>query len=279
MSTTESRSEYEVRSDKRRALLAAGIPPYANGFAKGYTIAELRTIGESKELPAGEKLLTSGAKPAYTTAGRLMTFRTHGKLSFATIQDSTETIQVAFVRDLCELIVGEESHAQIEIDGETVSAYKFVDKRIDPGDFVGLRGELFVTKHGELTLLVESFELLTKALRPLGDKRHGIRDQEALYRQRYLDLTMNSESYARFQLRSDLIKALREFYRSQGFTEIETPILGSAASGAAAKPFVTHHADFDEEFYLRIATEIGLKKATVGRFERLFEIGKQFRNE
>jgi lysyl-tRNA synthetase class 2 len=160
-----------------------------------------------------------------------------------------------------------------------MTAYKFAEKMLDIGDFVGVSGELFITKHGELTLFVDEFQLLSKALRPLGDKRHGIKDTESIYRQRYLDMTMNQDSYERFLLRSQFIKALREFYRQQDFIELETPVLGSSASGAAAKPFVTHHHDFDEDFYLRIATEIGLKKATVGRFERVFEIGKQFRNE
>lgn len=113
-----------------------------------------------------------------------------------------------------------------------------------------------MTKHGELTLFVHEYQLLSKALRPLGDKWHGVNDIETLYRQRYLDLTMNEATYERFLLRSRFIQFLRQFYWEHGFIEIETPVLGSSASGAAAKPFMTHHNDFDEDFYLRIATEI-----------------------
>lgn len=136
-----------------------------------------------------------------------------------------------------------------------------------------------MTKHGELTIFVDTYQLLSKALRPLGDKRHGIQDEEKKYRKRYLDMTMNEESYERFQLRSKFLKALREFYRQQQFVEIDTPILGNAASGAAAAPFTTHHNDFDTDVFLRIAPEIALKMATVGRFEKVFEIGRNFRNE
>jgi len=202
-----------------------------------------------------------------------------GKLSFGTIRDHTGDIQIAFVRDLCHFNTGRELVDEIEIDGRKVSAYKFVEKFFDIGDFIGVKGELFITKHGELTLFVNEFQMLSKALRPLGDKWHGVKDQEAIYRQRYLDLTMNDESYQRFLFRSKFIKALREFYRKHDFIEIETPTLGNAASGAAAKPFITHHNDFGEDFFLRIAPETALKKATVGRFERVFEIGKNFRNE
>lgn len=136
-----------------------------------------------------------------------------------------------------------------------------------------------MTKHGELTLFVDEFQMLSKALRPLGDKWHGIKDEEKIYRQRYLDMTMNEDSYQRFLFKSKFYKALRAFYHEQGFEEIVTSILGNSASGAAAKPFITHHNDFDLDVYLRIAFEPALKMATVGRYEKVFEIGKDFRNE
>jgi lysyl-tRNA synthetase class 2 len=126
---------------------------------------------------------------------------------------------------------------------------------------------------------VNEFQVLSKAVRPLPEKFHGVTDQETIYRQRYLDLIMNDDSFERFKFRSEFIKTIREFYWKHDFVEIETPILGNAASGAAAAPFKTHHNDFDEEFVLRIAPETSLKKATVGRFERVFEMGKNFRNE
>ena len=136
-----------------------------------------------------------------------------------------------------------------------------------------------MTKHGELTLFVKEFQILSKAVRPLPEKFHGVTDQETIYRQRYLDLIMNNESYDRFLFRSELVNVLRNFYHKHDFVELETSTLGSSASGAAAKPFVTHHNDFDEEFYLKISDETQLKKATVGRFERVYEIDKDFRNE
>ena len=123
-----------------------------------------------------------------------------------------------------------------------------------------------------MTIFASECKFLAKAIRPLPEKFHGIQDQEALYRQRYLDLITNNESYDRFILRSNFIKALRDFYHENNFIEIETPVLGSAASGAAAAPFVTHHNDFDSDFFLRISPETNLKKATVGRFERVFEV-------
>jgi lysyl-tRNA synthetase class 2 len=126
---------------------------------------------------------------------------------------------------------------------------------------------------------VDSFTFLAKAVRPLPEKFHGLQDQEDIYRKRYLDMTMNPESYQRFLFKSRFYKALREFYYQEGFVEIQTPILDNAASGAAAKPFITHHNDYDNDVYLRIAFETSLKKSTVGRFEKVFEIGQDFRNE
>ena len=126
---------------------------------------------------------------------------------------------------------------------------------------------------------MSEFKFLSKAIRPLPEKFHGLTDQEELYRKRYLDMIMNEETYQRFLLRINFIRKLREFYYKNNFVELETPIMGNAASGAAAKPFITHHNDFDTDFFLRISPETSLKKATVGRFERVFEIGRQFRNE
>jgi lysyl-tRNA synthetase class 2 len=160
-----------------------------------------------------------------------------------------------------------------------MSAYKFMEKMVDVGDFIGVQGEVFTTHKGELTIFVSEFTFLSKAIRPLPEKFHGLNDQEELYRKRYLDLTMNPETYKRFLFKSEFYRILREFYTQEGFTEIQTNILGNAASGAAAKPFITHHNDFDTDVYLRIAFETGLKKATVGRFEKVFEIGQDFRNE
>lgn len=168
---------------------------------------------------------------------------------------------------------------EILVDGEEKSAFKIIEKYCQVGDYIGVEGELFLTKHGELTLFVKEFQILAKAVRPLPEKFHGVQDIETIYRQRYLDLVMNDASFERFKLRSKFIKTLRDFYYENDFIEIETPVLGNAASGAAAAPFITHHNDFDEDFFLRIAPETALKKATVGRFERVVEFTRNFRNE
>lgn len=168
----------------------------------------------------------------------------------------------------------------VTIDGEHMSPYKFLEKYIDVGDFIGIKWELFTTHKGEPTLFVSDFQLLSKALRPLGDKFHGIGDdQERAYRQRYLDMIFNRETLERMKFRSNFIRALREFYWSNGFYEIDCPVLTSSASGAAAKPFMTHHNDFDREFYLRICNETELKKATIGGLEKVYTIATNFRNE
>jgi len=158
--------------------------------------------------------------------------------------------------------------------------YRFVDKFLDVGDFMGVRGELFVTHKGELTLFVSEYQLLSKAIRPLGDKFHGIGDWlETAYRQRYLDMIFNRDTLERMKLRSQFLQTIRQFYRAQGFIEVETPVLWNSASGAAARPFITHHNDFDTDMYLRISPETSLKKITVGMFEKIFEVAKDFRNE
>ncbi|MDR2190963.1 MAG: hypothetical protein LBP53_07540 [Candidatus Peribacteria bacterium] len=150
---------------------------------------------------------------------------------------------------------------------------------VDVGDFIGVKGEVFQTHKGELTIFVSEFSFLSKSIRGLPEKYHGLSDTEELYRKRYLDMTMNPETYQRFLFKSKFYQTLREFYTKEGFIELQTPILDNAASGAAARPFITHHNDFDVDVYLRIAFETSLKKATVGRLEKVFEIGQDFRNE
>lgn len=198
---------------------------------------------------------------------------------FSRIVDYSGDIQICFMKDLVSLHTGKEIVQAITIEGEEKSAYKVAEKFIHVGDYVGVKGDLFLTKHGELTLLVREFQILAKAVRPLPEKWHGVTDQETLYRQRYLDMIVNDDTYERMLFRSKFVKALRDFYAENEFIEIETPVLGNAASGAAAAPFITHHNDFDEDFFLRISPETALKKATVGRFERVVEFTRNFRNE
>jgi len=267
-------SEYEVRKQKAETLRSLGIAPYAEKFDKKYTIQELLAYEWSTFRDVEE--IISAPKHDYKTAGRITLFRTHGKLSFGKLLDESGEIQLMFHKDNCQISINGISQSEV---GE-MSAYKMLEKLVDVGDFIGVEGELFMTHKGELTLFVNPYTFLAKAIQPLGDKFHGIGDdQERAYRYRYLDMIFNRDTLERMKLRSKFLKTIREFYRSHNFTEIETPVLGNAASGAAARPFVTHHHDFDLDMYLRISPETNLKKATVGMLEKVFEVAKDFRNE
>lgn len=274
-------SEYEVRKEKVTKLRDLGIIPYAQKFDKKYTVAELHThAGDSLR---DIEIIVAEPQLQFSTAGRVTLFRSHGKLSFAKLLDESGEIQLMFHRDMCFVKeTGKDNNFVAELwkDDNTISAYKLMEKLVDVGDFIGVEGELFMTHKGELTLFVKQFTFLAKAIQPLGDKFHGIgEDQEKSYRQRYLDMIFNRESLERMKLRSSFLQVIRQFYWANGFMEVETPVLGNAASGAAARPFTSHHNDFDIDMYLRISPETNLKKATVGMVEKIFEIGKQFRNE
>ncbi|WP_412480562.1 lysine--tRNA ligase [Azonexus sp. IMCC34839] len=194
-------------------------------------------------------------------AGRMMLKRVMGKASFATLQDVSGRIQVYVARDK----VGEESYAAF--------------KGWDLGDILGVVGTLMKTKTGELTIQAAEVRLLTKSIRPLPDKFHGLADQEMKYRQRYVDLIMNEETRATFRARSGIVAAIRNYMTGHGFMEVETPMMHPIPGGAAAKPFVTHHNALDMQQFLRIAPELYLKRLVVGGFEKVFEINRNFRNE
>ena len=282
--------EKEVRMGKIKKLLSMWIHPYAQSFKKEQYIENIIKEYWDKELREIESIIEK-PEVQVSTAWRVMLYRSHGKLAFAKILDSTNQIQLMFHRDQCKILkttkwengkmedVAVESLEFPESETWTMTAYKFMEKMVDIGDFIGVKWEVFKTHKWELTIFVSEFKFLSKAIRPLPEKFHGLSDQEDLYRKRYLDMTMNPESYARFLFKSQFYKTLREFYFKHGFTEIQTPILDNAASWAAARPFITHHNDYDADVYLRIAFETSLKKATVWRFERVFEIGQDFRNE
>ena len=195
-------------------------------------------------------------------AGRIVLMRKMGKLSFLTLQDIKGRIQVSIKIDM----VGED-------------AYSFFKKYIDLGDFIGVEGEIFTTHTGEKTIRANSYTFLGKALKPLPEKFHGLTDIETVYRERYLDLIMSEDARKKFLLRSNFIKELRNYLNDEGYIEIETPILNNKASGATAKPFITHHNALDVDLYLRIAPETYLKRAVVGGFTKVFEIARCFRNE
>ncbi|MFW6309139.1 MAG: lysine--tRNA ligase [bacterium] len=194
-------------------------------------------------------------------AGRLMAIRTHGKATFADLKDSTGEIQLYLQFD--------------KLGKETYEAFQ----DLDIGDIVGIKGEVFKTNRGQISINVGSYSLLAKALRPLPEKFHGLKDKDLRYRQRYLDLIVNSEVKETFLIRSKIIRFFRRFLEDKGFLEVETPMMHPIPGGASARPFVTHHNTLDMDLYLRIAPELYLKKLIVGGFEKVFEINRSFRNE
>ena len=248
------------RREKLKALRAAqaegkGVA-FPNDFKPGDRAAALlATHGET------EPEALDASPIAVSVAGRMMLKRVMGKASFATVQDATGRIQLYVTRDG----VGEEAYAEF--------------KRWDLGDIVGAEGTAFKTKTGELSVKVTKLRLLTKSLRPLPDKFHGMADQEQKYRQRYVDLITDASARVRFTARSKAVSALREFMVANDFLEVETPMLHPIPGGANAKPFKTHHNALDQEMFLRIAPELYLKRLIVGGFERVFEINRSYRNE
>jgi lysyl-tRNA synthetase class 2 len=251
----EINEQIEQRRKKLDELREAGIEPFGGAFDVTHHASELlNTYGET----AKEELVATPF--VCTLAGRIVAMRDFGKAAFAHIQDSSGKIQVYFRKD----ILGE--------------AYAVV-KKLDIGDIVGIHGRLFRTKTEELTVEVSSFRLLTKSLRPLPEKWHGLKDVETRYRQRYVDLIVNPEVRRVFEKRSILTKAIRDFFESRGFIEVETPMMHQIPGGATARPFKTHHNALDIDLYLRIAPELYLKRLLVGGYERVYEINKNFRNE
>ena len=248
------------RREKLKAIrdvqAAGGQVAFPNDFKPADRAAALQTAHSEAEAEALE------ATPVtVSVGGRLMLKRVMGKASFATVQDATGRIQLYVTRDA----VGEDVYADF--------------KKWDLGDIIGAEGTLMKTKTGELSIKVTRIRLLTKSLRPLPDKFHGMQDQETKYRQRYVDLIMDGDARARFTARSRTLSALREFMTAHDFLEVETPMLHPIPGGANAKPFITHHNALEQDMYLRIAPELYLKRLIVGGFERVFEINRSFRNE
>ena len=223
--------------------------------------ADLLAAHDGKTKEHFEAELAAGNKIQVGIAGRMMLKRVMGKASFATVQDATGRFQVYITRD----DVGEEAYADF--------------KHWDLGDIIAAEGHLFKTRTGELSIHATRIQLLTKSLRPMPDKFHGVADQEMKYRQRYVDLMTDDAARQRFILRSKAISGLRAFMVDHGFLEVETPMLHPIPGGANAKPFVTHHNALDQQMFLRIAPELYLKRLIVGGFERVFEINRSFRNE
>lgn len=238
----------KIRLDKEDKLKELGINTRPEKFSRTHLIKEAMTLPEGTE--------------NVSIAGRVMSKRKMGKISFLDLRDVEGRIQLCLKKDE----VGEDM-------------YKLIHETLDVGDFVGVKGEIFKTQTGEQTLRIKEYTFLGKAYRPLPEKFHGVTNQEILYRERHLDLIMNDETKKRFLLRSNFIKYMREFLDSKGFIEVETPILQNTASGATARPFITHHNTYDTDVFLRISPELTLKKLIIGGFNNIFEIARDFRNE
>ncbi|MDH7485588.1 MAG: lysine--tRNA ligase [Anaerolineae bacterium] len=243
----------QVRREKLARLRQAGIDPYPARSQRSHTIAQARQLFERGEL-AGDTVLA--------LVGRLRTVRVMGKSSFAHIEDGSGRVQI-YLR-----------HEEVG-----PQAYELFTDWLDIGDFVGVQGTMFRTRTGEVTLRVQKLTVLSKALHPLPDKWHGLKDVETRYRQRYLDLIANPEVREIFVTRARIVRALRGYLDSQGFLEVETPILQPIYGGAAARPFITHHHQLHQDLYLRISDELYLKRLIIGGYERVYEIGRDFRNE
>jgi len=244
------------RREKAESLEKLGVNLYSNSFTPANAIEEL--------LPKGDSLEAQETEPggnSYSIAGRIMAMRKFGKAAFCHLIDQTGRIQIYLKKD--------------KLGDETFTAFK----KWDIGDIVGINGTLFKTKVGELSVAATDITMISKSLRPLPEKWHGLTDVETRYRQRYVDLIVTPESRETFKKRVEIIKLIREYLDGRDFMEVETPMMQPVPGGATAKPFMTHHNALDMDLYLRIAPELYLKRLLVGGFERVFEINRNFRNE
>ncbi len=262
--------DYKVRKAKLEEIRALGVNPYPHHFTPTDKLETLTASCLEKEVGTYEEAIEKKS-PHVIVAGRLILHRAMGKNIFAQIQEELGHIQLMFNRDITK-VVG------LKEDSE-VTDHKFIEKKLDLGDIIGVEGHLFRTQKGELTVMVHQMTLLTKALLPLPDKHSGLKDKETRYRKRHLDLISSNEVMITFIQRSKIISLMRTFFDREGFMEFETPVLESLYGGAQAKPFTTHLNALHQDMFLRISLELPLKKLIVGGFNRVYQIGKDFRNE
>ena len=266
--------EFQNRTRKLAEIREHAIEPYPHDYKPADTAASLHlnyegsTVGHSEDAAAGATEFTC-------VAGRLVLFRSMGKNAFAHLQDETGRIQIMFNRDQTKLTGWQDEQNTPEIS----SAYKFIEKKIDLGDIIGIKGYLFRTNKGELTIFAKEVTLLCKTLLPLADKHGGLVDKELRYRKRWLDLISHQDVAKQFRTRSQLLQLIRDYCHEHHFLEVETPVLQSIYGGAEARPFKTLLNALDQEMFLCISLEIPLKKLIIGGMNRVYEIGRVFRNE
>jgi len=252
----------EARLQKANSLISKGFASYAESFSVSHT---------TKFLIQKFDYLENGQEEDFSVsiAGRVMTKRVMGKIAFFTISDQDGQIQLYIEKKIINL----------NLEKQKLLSFEDIKETVDIGDWIGVYGTIKKTNKGELSIKVEKWEMLSKSLQPLPDKWHGLTDIEKRYRQRYLDLIVNPHSKNIFKTRAKCISFIRKWLDNRNFLEIETPILQSEAGGAEARPFITHHNTLDIPLYLRIATELHLKRMIVGGFEKVYELGRIFRNE
>jgi len=244
-------SEYQIRSERRKLLLERGLELYPYSYDVEHSVSYIRDNFD--EISQSEKICS--------TAGRITSFRKHGKSNFADLSDQSGKIQLYFKAD----VIGDEK-------------FKLAQK-IDIGDFIGVKGSVMKTRTGEITIKVQQWFFLAKALMNLPEKFHGLKDPEVKYRQRYLDFLANPQSREKLVIRSKITRTIRNYLDDRDFLEVETPVLQPIYGGAFAQPFITHYNSLDADFYLRVSNELYLKRLLIGGFERVYEFAKDFRNE